>query len=326
MRRREFITLVGGAAAWPLAAHSQQPVMPVVGFLSGASSAPWAPYVAAFRRGLKETGHVEGQNIAIEFRWADSQYDRLPAMAADLVRRQVAVIVAGGGTSAVMAAKAATATIPVVFSTGGDPVELGVVASIHRPGGNLTGVANLTGLLEVKRLEIMREVVPNDTLIAVLMDPRSPYTSGYADSIRDEARSMGQRITILNAGTDAEIENAFAALKATGAQALLVAGQPFFNVRREFLVAQAARHGVPTIYEFREYAVAGGLMSYGTSVSDGYRQIGIYAGRILKGEKPADLPIYQVTKFELVINLKAAKALRLDVPPSLLGRADEVIE
>jgi putative ABC transport system substrate-binding protein len=324
MRRREFISLLGGAATtWPLAAYAQQPV---IGFLSGASSAPWEPYVAAFRRGLKETGYVEGQNVAIEFRWADSEYDRLPAMAADLVRRQVAVLVAGAGTPAIMAAKAATTTIPIVFSMGGDPVELGVVASINRPGGNLTGVANLTGLLDAKRLELLRDAVPNATLIAVMMNPSSPYTSGYADSIRDEARSMGQRITILNAGTDAEIENAFAALKAMGAQALLVASQPFFNVRREFLAAQAARHGVPTIYEFREYAVAGGLMSYGTSASDGYRQIGIYAGRILKGEKPADLPVHQVTKFEFVINLNAAKALRFDVPPSLLGRADEVIE
>jgi len=326
MRRREFIAFLGGAATWPLVARAQQPVMPVIGFLSGASSAPWAPYVAAFRRGLKETGYVEGQNVAIEFRWADNQYDRLPAMVADLVRRQVAVIVAGAGTSAIMAAKAATTTIPIVFSTGGDPVELGLVASINRPGGNLTGVAHLTGLLEVKRLEFLREMLPNATLIAVMMDPHTPYASDQADSIRDAARSMGQSITILNAGTDAEIENAFASLKAAGAQALLVAAQPLFNVRREFLVALAARHGVPTIYEFREYAVAGGLMSYGTSASDGYRQTGIYAGRILKGEKSADLPIYQVTKFELVVNLKAAKALRLDVPPSLLGRADEVIE
>src|SRR5262249_40991515 len=250
MRRREFIALVGGAAAWPLAARAQQPAMPVIGLLNGASSAPWSPYVAAFRQGLKETGYVEGQNVAIEIRWAENQYDRLPAMAADLVRREVAVIVAGGGTRAIVAAKAATTTIPIVFTAGVDPVELGVVASFSRPGGNLTGVTTLTALLNAKRLELLREVVPNATLIAVMVGPRTPYTAGYLNSIRDAARSAGKRITIINAGTDAEIENAFAALKATGAQALLVAAEAFFNVRRKFLVALAARHGVPTLYEF----------------------------------------------------------------------------
>jgi len=327
MRRRNVIALLGSAAlTWPLAARAQQAALPVIGFLSGTSAAPWAPHVAAFRQGLKDTGYVEGENVAIEFRWAESQYDRLPAIAADLVHRQVAVIVACGGTLAVVAAKAATTTIPIVFSMGSDPVELGVVASINRPGGNLTGVATLTTLLNAKRLELLREVVPNATLIAVMVDPRTPYTPGYVDSIRDAARSAGQSITILNAGSDAEIENAFAALKAIGAQALLVAAYAFFNDRREFLAALAARHAVPTLYEFREYAVAGGLMSYGTSLSEGYHQMGIYTGRILKGETPADLPIYQLTKFEFVINLNAAKALRLDVPPSLLARANEVIE
>jgi putative ABC transport system substrate-binding protein len=323
--RREFITLLGGAAAaWPFDARAQQ--RPTIGFISGASSAPWGQFVAAFRQGLKETGYVEGYNVTIEFRWAEGQYDRLPAMAAEMVRRQVAVIVSTGGAAAVLAAKAATTTIPIVFSTGGDPVKLGLVASLNRPGGNVTGVAVLTSLMDAKRLGLLREMVPNATLIAVLVNPRNPYTAAQAEDTQVGARSVGQNITILNASTDSEIETAFALLKSRGAQALLVGADPFFNARREFLIALAARHGVPTIYEFREFAVAGGLMSYGTNLPEGYHQVGIYTGRILKGEKPADLPVYQVTKFQFVINFNAAKALGLDVPPSLSARADEVIE
>ena len=326
MRRRQFIGLVGGLAAWPIAAHAQQPAMPVIGFLSGASSAPWGHLVAAFRQGLKETGYVEGQNVAIEFRWAEGHSDRLPEMAADLVRRRVAVIVSTAGAAAGLAAKAATATIPIVFSAGGDPVKLGLVASLNRPGGNVTGIVLLTSLMDAKRLGLLREMIPNATLIAVLMNPRGAFIADQTENIRAGAHSVGQNITMLNASTESEIEVAFAALKSKGTQALLVSSDSFFNARREYLVALAARHVVPTIYEFREFAVAGGLMSYGTDLPEGYRQVGIYTGRILKGEKPADLPVYQVTKFELVINLKTAKALGLTVPQSLLIQADEVIE
>jgi len=328
MRRRAFIGLLGGTAvaACPLGALAQTPSMPVIGFLSGASPAPWAAYVGAFRQGLKEMGYAEGQNVAIEYRWAEGQYDRLPGMAADLVRRRVAVIVSTAGAATVLAAKSATSTISIVFSAGGDPVKMGLVASLNRPGRNLTGVVVLTSLMDAKRLGLLREMVPAATLIAVLANPRNPSTKDQLASIREGARSVGQNIATYEASSDAEIEGAFAKLKSMGAQALLVAADPVFNARREFLVALAARHAVPAIYEFREYAVAGGLMSYGTDVLEGYRQVGIYTGSILNGKKPADLPVYQVTKFQFVINLNAARALGLEVPPNLSARADEVIE
>jgi putative ABC transport system substrate-binding protein len=300
--------------------------MPVIGFLSGASPAPWANFVHAFRQGLKEGGYVEGQNVAIEFRWAQGQYDRLPAMAAELVSKRVAVIVSTAGAATVLAARKATSTIPIVFSGGGDPVKMGLVASLNRPGGNVTGVVVLTSFMDAKRLGLLREMVPSATLIGVLVNPRNPFTQDQLEGIREGARSVGQNITVVEASTDAEIETAFGSLRALGAQALLAAADPFFNARREFLVALAARNGVPAIYEFREYAAAGGLMSYGTSLPEGYRYVGIYTGRVLKGEKPADLPVYQLTNFEFVINLNAARALGLDVPPNLSARATEVIE
>jgi putative ABC transport system substrate-binding protein len=326
MRRREFISLFGGAAAWPVAAHAQQPAMPVIGFLNGASPTPWAHFLVAFRHGLKETGFVEGQGVRIEFRWAEGRYDRLPAMAAELVRHKVAVIVATGAAAAVLAAKNATASIPIVFTTGGDPVKIGLVASLNRPGGNVTGVVLLTSMMDAKRLGLLREMVPSATLIAVLTNPRNAYTQYQVESLREGARSVGQNITILKASTDAEITSAVSSLKAIGAQALLVAADAFFNARREFLVALTTRNGVPAMYEFREFAAAGGLMSYGTHLPDGYHQAGIYTGRILKGEKPADLPVYQLSTFEFVINLNAAQALGLEVPANLSARADKVIE
>ena len=327
MRRREFITLIGGAAAaWPLAAQAQQPAMPVVGFLNAASPGPWANLVAAFRNGLKESGYVEGQTVAIEYRWAEGKYDKLPELAADLVRRGVSVIVATGGSVSVLSAKAATTTIPIVFSTGIDPVGLGLVASLNRPGGNLTGVMLLVSELGGKQLGLLREIVPTATLIAVLLNPASPAAEDELNYIQQAARNIKQEIHILHARDEREIDAAFATMIQLGAGALLVGSDPFFNSRRDQLVALAARHRIPAIYEEREYAAAGGLMSYGTSFAEGYRQVGLYTGRILKGEKPADLPIVQAAKFEMVINLKAAKSLGLTVPFGLLNAADEVIE
>jgi ABC-type uncharacterized transport system substrate-binding protein len=327
MKRREFITLLGGAAAArPLAARAQQPAMPVVGFLSTTSAAPFAHLVAAFRRGLQETGHVESRNVTIEFRWAEGRYDRVSALATDLVRHQVAVIVTTGGETSAVAAKAATTTIPIVFNTGTDPVRLGLVASLAHPGGNATGVNIFTTELAEKRLGLLRDLVPAASSIALLLNPH--FAPGVANAREAEAaaHAVGKTVFIFHASSESEIETAFGKMTESRSDALLVGSDPFFNSRREQIVALAARYRIPAIYEWREFAQAGGLMSYGTSLAEAYRQLGIYAGRILKGEKPADLPVVQLSKFELVVNLKTANALGLDVPLHLQQLADEVIE
>jgi putative ABC transport system substrate-binding protein len=327
VNRREFITLVGSAAAaWPLAARAQQGAMPVVGFLGTASPRPFAHLVAGFRRGLQETGFVEDRSVVIEYRWAEGHYDRVPALAADLVRRQVAVIVTVGGETSAAAAKAATATIPIVFNTGTDPVRLGLVASLARPGGNATGVNIFTTELAEKRLGLLRDLVPSATTVAVLLNPNFAAAVANVRESEAAARAIGKEVVIFNASGDAEIETAFAKIVLARPGALLVGADPFFNSRRGLIVALAARHAIPAIYEWREFAEAGGLISYGTSLMEAYRQQGIYAGRILKGEKPADLPVVQLSKFELVINLNTAKALGLAIPPGVLAIADEVIE
>src|SRR5437763_8670254 len=329
MRRRELIFLLGGAAtAWPLAARGQQKAMPVIGYLHTGSPDSNSPLMAAFRQGLSETAYVEGQNLAIEYRWAEGSYDRLPAMAAELVGRKVDLIVAPGATPAALAAKNATSTIPIVFRTG-DPVADGLVASLARPDGNLTGVGILGGELTPKRLELLSELVPQAKVIALLVNPNNAGTERIKRIIRDTeeaARAKGVQLPILKAGTESEIDAAFASLVQLHAGALLVAADPFLSSRREQLVALASRHAVPAIYAWREFVAAGGLISYGASLTAVFREIGIYAGKILKGAKPADLPVQQPTKFELVVNLKAAKALGLTLPQSMLMRADEVIE
>jgi ABC-type uncharacterized transport system substrate-binding protein len=324
VNRREFITLLGGAAAWPLAARAQQAAMPVVGFLNGGS--PDANRVAAFRQGLNETGYIEGRNLAIEYHWAEGQYDRLPALAADLVRRQVNVI-AATSTPAVITAKAATTTIPIVFVTSSDPVQLGLAASLSRPGGNLTGTTTLAIEVTPKRLEILHELLPTAKLFALLVNPTNPYADILSRNVQAAARTLGLQLHILHASTEHDFDTVFATLAQLRAGGLVIGGiEIFFESRRGQLAALALRHSIPTIYQSREFAVAGGLMGYGGNTMDSYRVAGLYTGRILKGEKPADLPVQQVTKVDLIINLKTAKVLGLDIPPTLLARADEVIE
>jgi putative ABC transport system substrate-binding protein len=326
MRRREFITLIGSAAAaWPLVARAQQGAMPVVGFMAGSSPSALSQQVAAFREGLKEAGFIEGLNVAMEYRYGEGQLDRFPALASDLVRRQVAVLVATG-PDGVLAAKQASTTIPIVFSVGSDPVEIGLVARLNRPGGNITGVYQFTAGLEAKRLGLLHEMVPKATTIAALVNPNYGGAENQLRDVQQAAIRLGVQLVVVRANTEDEFNAAFSTIVQQKAGALLVCASPFFNARRQQLVLLAARHTVPAMYEWRDFAAAGGLMSYGTSLADAYRQAGVYAGRILKGEKPADLPVVQVTKFEFVINLNAAKALGLEVPPTLLARADEVIE
>lgn len=325
MRRRDFIKVIGGGAvAWPLAARAQQPT-PVVGFLSAVSQTQTAHLVAAFRRGLKETGFVEGSNVVIEYRFADGQYDRLPAQATELVRRAVDVIVASGPPAA-NAARVATASIPIVFVVGLDPVAAGLVASFNRPGGNATGITLVSGPLGQKRLELVREFAPKATDVAMLVNPLSPDAPPEIRDMQAAAQANGFKITLLNASTLDELKTAIATLADHRSSALLVGADPFFMVRREQIVALIAQQKVPAVYPFREFADAGGLMSYGTNIANAYRQSGIYAGRILKGAKPADLPVLNPTSFELVVNLKAAQTLGLDIPPALHARSDEVIE
>ena len=324
MRRREFIGGLGAAAGWPLAARAQQPAIPVIGFLNGASPGGYAPMVAAFRQGLKETGYVEGQNVAIEFRWADGQYDRVPAMAAELVRRQVAVIVAN--TPGNLAAKAATTMIPIVFTTSSDPVQIGLVASLSRPGGNVTGVTELGVEVMPKRLELAHELVPTAPIIAVLVNPTNPNTETQLRDLQAAARTLGVQLHVLHASTERDFAAVFTTLAQMRAGGLVISTDGLFTSRSEQIAALALRHAVPTIYQNRAFAAAGGLMSYGGSTTDIYRIAGAYTGRILKGEKPSDLPVQQATRIELIINMKTAKALGLTFPITLLGRADEVIE
>ena len=326
MKRREFSTMLAGAAAWPLAARAQQPAMPVVGFLSGRALTSDANFVAALRRGLGEAGYVEGQNVVIEFRWAEGQFNLLPALAADLVGRRVSVIFAGGMDVEIQSVNKAISTIPVVFATGGDPVELGLVASINRPGGNVTAVTVLTAVLWPKRLELLRELIPSVALVALLLNPANPNAQTIAKDVYGAAVALGLQIRVFNARNDREIDDAFAALKQERAGALLIMADALFILRRRRLIDLAERHAVPVIFDRRDFPADGGLMSYGASTVDQYRQSGRYVGRILKGEKPADLPVMQPTKFELVINLKTARALGLAIPDKLLALADEVIE
>jgi putative ABC transport system substrate-binding protein len=329
MRRRQVFSLLAGAAAspvlWPLAGRAQQP-MPVVGFLSSAFPDRDAGRLQAFRQGLGETGFVEGRNVAIEYRWAEEQNDRLPALAADLVRRQVALIAVAGQVLGVFAAKGATMTIPIVFLTGADPVALGLVASLNRPGGNLTGVTTLSVELEPKRLELLHGLVPTAKTIGALVNPTNPNAGIQLPGLQAAARTLGLKLEILNAGTEQDFEAVFARLAELKAGGLVIATDGLFISRGEQLGALALRHAVPAIFQFRAFAAAGGLMSYGGSLAEMYRQSGVYTGRILKGEKPGDLPVQQVTRVELIINLKTAKALGLDVPPALVARAEEVIE
>jgi ABC-type uncharacterized transport system substrate-binding protein len=325
MRRREFITLLGSAAAsWPLVARAQQPGMPVIGYLHSASPEPYSAMMAAFRNGLAEAGYVDGQNVTIDYRWAEGQFNRLPALAAELMARRPAVLVAGGGDVSAVAAKAATTTVPIIFTIGGDPVAYGLVGNLSRPSGNLTGVTFFTIALGPKRLELLRELLPMAGKIAMLVNPKS--LNPDAKEVQEAARALGQSVHVLDAATERDVDTAFRSLAQERDDALIVVSNPLFTSRREQIVTLANYQRIPAIYPLREYVASGGLVSYGASIKDAYRQSGVYAGRILKGAKPADLPVLQPTKFELVINLKTAKALGLDVPPPLLARADEVIE
>ena len=327
MRRREFITLLGGAAAtWPLAARAQQPTMPVIGFLSGTSSKGYAPYLAAFREGLREGGFVEGQNVTIEYRWADDHYERLPELAADLVTRRVALIAAAGGSPAALAAKSATTTIPIVFQIGVDPVKAGLVSSLNQPGGNITGFANLALEVGPKRLELLHRLVPNATNIAVLVNPARSNVEAETRDMQSAANKLGLQLNVLYASTERDFDKVFATSVQLRAGGVVISGDPFFNTRSEELAAMAIHYMVPAIYQFHEFAAAGGLVSYGSSIKNTHREAGIYTARILKGEKPADLPVQEPSKVELIINLKTAKALGLEIPPSILTSADEVIE
>jgi putative tryptophan/tyrosine transport system substrate-binding protein len=326
MRRREFIRLIAGAVAWPIAAQGQPPPQPVIGFLSSASAEAYKPFVSAYRNGLSEFGFVEGQNIAIEFRWAEGHYERLPSLAAELVGRSVTVIAASGGLPSVLAAKAATATIPIVFTLGSDPVKFGVVASLNRPGGNITGVSLLAYLLDAKRVELLHELVPSAKLLAMLVNPKNTQVDAQLTDFQVAARSLGLDQIVVEASTAREIDAAFTTLVQEHGNALIVSADSFFLSRRDQIIALAARHMIPSIYEWHDFADAGGLISYGVSLNDAYRQAGAYAARIVKGEKPSDMPVIQPTKFELVINLTTARALGIQVPQTLQVAADEVIQ
>jgi putative ABC transport system substrate-binding protein len=324
MRRRDFIALIGGAAAWPLAARAQQAAMPVVGFVRSESLADATNLVTAFRQGLKEAGFVEGQNVTVEYRSGEGQRERLQSVVAELIRRPVTAI--AGNSVAMLAAKAATATIPVVFASGGDPVQQGLVASLNRPGGNVTGIVFLSGTLGTKRLELLRQIAPKATAIGMLANPNTTETETERTDVQAAAQAIGMQLIVADVSSDRDIEPALAALVQRGVGALLVGAGGFMTSHRERIVALATRHALPAMYGLREFVAAGGLMSYGTSITDAFRQVGVYTGRILKGEKPADLPVMQSTKFDLVINLKTAKTIGLTIPPTLLALADEVIE
>jgi putative ABC transport system substrate-binding protein len=327
MRRREFVTLLGGAAlAWPLAARAQQAAMPVVGYLSGISAGDRAHHTEAFRQGLNETGYTEGHNVLIEYRYADNQMDRLRPLAADLIARKVAVIAAVAGNNSALVAKALTSTIPILFTSGIDPVKAGLVAGINRPEANVTGVSWFHAELGSKLIEVLHELVPQAELIALLLNPNNPEGAFFEQSAQEGARVLGRRLLVLKAGTAREIDEAFATLAERRVNAVLIGADPFYATRARQLAVLAARHTLPMIASAREYPMAGGLISYGNSVTDAYRRVGIYAGRILKGERPGDLPVLRASKFDLVINVATAKALSLTVPPTLLARADEVIE
>jgi putative ABC transport system substrate-binding protein len=326
MRRREVIALLGGVAAgWPVSGRSQQPTSPTIGFLNSQTPRDWAYLVAAVRDGLRETGFVEGENLTIEYRWAERNYDRLPLLAEDLIKRQVAVIVATGATAQV--AKAATSTVPIVFTSGDDPIKAGLVKSLNHPGGNATGIALFNVGLAAKRFEFFREAMPTASRIAVLLNPNTPFSVNEAEEVREAALTAGLgEVHLLRAASEEELDQAFLSAAATKVDALQVCADPFFNSRRDRLVALAASYKIPTMHYRREFVAAGGLMSYSDSVTDAYRQVGVYTGKVLKGENPANLPVLQPTKFELVVNLKTAKALGLTIPISILARADEVIE
>ncbi len=326
LRRREFFTLLGGTAAWPLTASAQRPALPLIGILGSVSPAPYAGFVEAVKQGLRETGNIEGRDVAIQYRWAEGRYDLLPKLATELVGERVAVIILVGGGPTIAAAKAATATIPIVFLMGDDPVKAGVVAALNRPGGNVTGISLLTESMEPKRLQILHELVPNVAVVAVIVNPTNPQADHQLEDLTAAARTLGLQLEVFDASTPSEIDVAFTNLVERRPGALQMAADAFFNTRKEQFVVLSARHALPAIFPYREFPAAGGLMSYGTSLAAGYRQVGIYAGRILRGEKPAEMPVQQLVKVELVINLQTARSLGLTVPLPLIGRADEVIE